>query len=106
MSPTVERRDLSPDLSISRVLTGLWQLADMERDGRRLDLDRAAAAMRPYAEAGLTTFDMADHYGPAEIVAGLFRSRDSQLPVQLFTKWVPKPGRVSKPEVREAVERA
>ena len=103
---TVERRDLSPDLSISRVLTGLWQLADMERDGRKVDLDRAAAAMRPYVEAGLTTFDMADHYGPAELVAGLFRSRAPQQPVQLFTKWVPKPGRVSKTEVREAVERA
>ena len=106
MSPTVERRSLSPDLSISRVLTGLWQLADMERDGRKVDLDRAAAAIRPYVEAGLTTFDMADHYGPAEVIAGLFRSRSPQQPVQLFTKWVPKPGRVSKTEVREAVERA
>ena len=104
--PNVERRDLSPDLSISRVLTGLWQLADMERDGRRLDLDRAAAAMRPYVEAGLTTFDMADHYGSAEVVAGLFRSRAPEHPVQLLTKWVPKPGRVSKAEVRAAVERA
>lgn len=104
--PTVERRDLSPDLSISRVLTGLWQLADMERDGRRLDLGHAAAAMRPYVEAGLTTFDMADHYGSAEAVAGLFRLRAPELPVQLFTKWVPKPGRVSKTEVRAAVERA
>ena len=104
--PTVERRDLSPDLSISRVLTGLWQLADMERDGRRLDLDRAAAAMRPYVEAGLTTFDMADHYGSAEVVAGLFRLRAPELPVQLLTKWVPKPGRVSKTEVHGAVERA
>ena len=104
--PTVERRDLSPDLSISRVLTGLWQLADMERDGRRLDLGRAAAAMRPYVEAGLTTFDMADHYGSAEAVAGLFRLRAPELPVQLFTKWVPRPGRVSKTEVRAAVERA
>jgi aryl-alcohol dehydrogenase-like predicted oxidoreductase/enamine deaminase RidA (YjgF/YER057c/UK114 family) len=106
MPPTVERRNLSPDLSISRALTGLWQLADMERDGRRLDLDRAAAAMRPYAEAGLTTFDMADHYGPAEEVAGLFRSRAPQQRVQLFTKWVPKPGKVSKTDVRAAVERA
>ena len=102
----VERRDLSPGLSISRVLTGLWQLADMERDGRRLDLDRAAAAMRPYVEAGLTTFDMADHYGSAEVVAGLFRARAPEHPVQLFTKWVPKPGRVPKIEVRAAVERA
>jgi aryl-alcohol dehydrogenase-like predicted oxidoreductase/enamine deaminase RidA (YjgF/YER057c/UK114 family) len=104
--PNVERRDLSPDLSISRVLTGLWQLADMERDGRTLDVDRAAAAMRPYVEAGLTTFDMADHYGSAEVVAGLFRSRAPEHRVQLLTKWVPKPGRVSKAEVRTAVERA
>ena len=104
--PRVERRNLSPDLSISRVLTGLWQLADMERDGRTLDLDRAAAAMGRYVEAGLTTFDMADHYGSAEVVAGLFRSRAPEHHVQLLTKWVPKPGRVTKAEVRAAVERA
>ena len=55
MTPPVERRDLSPGMSISRVVTGLWQLADMERDGRRVDLDRAAAAMRPYVDAGLTS---------------------------------------------------
>ncbi len=102
----VERCNLSPDLSISRVLTGLWQLADMERDGRKVDLDRAATAMGPYVDAGLTTFDMADHYGPAEEVAGLFRSRAPQQRVQLFTKWVPKPGRVPASEVRTAVERA
>jgi aryl-alcohol dehydrogenase-like predicted oxidoreductase/enamine deaminase RidA (YjgF/YER057c/UK114 family) len=106
MAPTVERRDLAPDLSVSRVLTGLWQMADQERDGRTVDLDGAAAAMQPYVDAGLTTFDMADHYGPAEIVAGLFRSRAPHPPVQLFTKWVPKPGRVLKAEVCEAVERA
>ena len=106
MSPHVERRNLSPDLSISRVLTGLWQLADMERDGRTLDVDRAAAAMGRYVEAGLTTFDMADHYGSAEVVAGLFRSRAPEHHVQLLTKWVPKPGRVTKAEVRAAVERA
>src|SRR6185295_12273649 len=106
MPPNVDRRDLSPDLSISRVLTGLWQLADMERDGRKLDLDRTAAAMQRYVEAGFTTFDMADHYGPAEVIAGLFRSRAPQYQVQLFTKWVPKPGRVSKAEVRAAVDRA
>src|SRR4029453_17071647 len=52
-------------------------------------------------------FDMADHYGPAEEIAGLFRSRaPQQQQVQLFTKWVPKPGRISKAEVRAAVDRA
>ena len=106
MASHVERRNLAPDLAISRVLTGLWQLADMERNGRQLDIGRAAAAMRPYVEAGFTTFDMADHYGSAELVAGLFRSRAPEHSVQLLTKWVPKPGRVSKAEVRAAVERA
>jgi aryl-alcohol dehydrogenase-like predicted oxidoreductase/enamine deaminase RidA (YjgF/YER057c/UK114 family) len=103
---SLPRTNLSADLSISRVLTGLWQLADMERDGRTIDLGRTAAAMRPYVEAGLTTFDMADHYGSAEVVAGLFRRQHPDPPVQCLTKWVPAPGRVSKVDVRAAVERA
>jgi aryl-alcohol dehydrogenase-like predicted oxidoreductase/enamine deaminase RidA (YjgF/YER057c/UK114 family) len=106
MAPDLYRSSLAPDLSISRVVTGLWQLADMERDGRVVDIDRAAAAMQPYVDAGLTSFDMADHYGPAELVAGLFHSLSPNQPVQLFTKWVPKPGSVSRNEVRAAVERA
>lgn len=104
-SHRVPRIDLAPGLSVSRVLTGLWQLADMERDGRTIDLERTADAMQPYVDAGLTTFDMADHYGSAELVAGIFRSRQSGS-IQCLTKWVPKPGRVSKAEVRAAVERA
>jgi aryl-alcohol dehydrogenase-like predicted oxidoreductase/enamine deaminase RidA (YjgF/YER057c/UK114 family) len=103
---TVERAELAPGLSISRVLTGLWQMADMERDGRVVDLDRAAAAMAPYVAAGLTTFDMADHYGSAEIVAGRYRATAGAGAAQCFTKWVPKPGPVSKAEARAAVERA
>jgi aryl-alcohol dehydrogenase-like predicted oxidoreductase/enamine deaminase RidA (YjgF/YER057c/UK114 family) len=106
MNATVERCTLAPDLSISRALTGLWQLADMERNGRTVDLDRAAAAMAAYVDAGLTTFDMADHYGSAELVAGRYRANASQGAAQLLTKWVPKPGRVSRADVRAAVERA
>ena len=33
----VERAELAPGFSVSRVLTGLWQIADMERDGVVLD---------------------------------------------------------------------
>ena len=40
-----ERITLAPGFEISRIVTGLWQIADMERDGRSLDLDAAAAAM-------------------------------------------------------------
>jgi aryl-alcohol dehydrogenase-like predicted oxidoreductase len=107
MQADVERCELAPGLSIARALTGLWQIADMERDGRVIDLNATARAMAPYVEAGFTTFDMADHYGSAEVVAGKFRA---SLPdgdgVQLFTKWVPRPGPVTRADVREAVERA
>ena len=44
--PRPERRKLAPDLYISRVVTGLWQIADMEREGRELDLEATARAMR------------------------------------------------------------
>lgn len=71
----VERCRLGAGLEASRVVTGLWQIADMERDGRVLDLEAVAESMAPYAEAGLTSFDMADHYGSAEIVAGRFWNR-------------------------------
>jgi aryl-alcohol dehydrogenase-like predicted oxidoreductase/enamine deaminase RidA (YjgF/YER057c/UK114 family) len=103
--PAVERWPLAPGLTISRVLTGLWQVADMERDGRTIDLDHAAAAMGPYIEAGLTTFDMADHYGSAELVAGR-SAGESPHGIQLLTKWVPRPGPVTRDLVRAAVGRA
>ena len=107
MNPKVKRCQLADDLSISRVLTGLWQIADMERDGTTVDPGTASAAMAPYVEAGLTTFDMADHYGTSEIIAGQFRrSASAAEQVQLFTKWVPVPGPITREDVRAAVQRS
>ena len=105
MQNKVETIEIAPGFSISRVLTGLWQIADMERNGKTLDLKAAAAAAAPYVEAGFTTFDMADHYGSAEEIAGLFL-QEYGLRVQLFTKWVPKPGPVTREDVRTAVQRS
>jgi len=102
--PRPERRRLAPDLDVSRIVTGLWQVADMERGGRQLDLEAAAGAMGPYVQAGFTTFDMADHYGSAEEIAGRFAASGRQ--AELLTKWVPEPGPVTEDEVREAVTRA
>jgi len=103
---SVERINLAPGLSTSRVLTGLWQIADMERDGRTIDLAHTASAMQPYVDAGLTSFDMADHYGSAEDVAGLYRHTRGPGRVQLLTKWVPKPGAVTREDVRTAITRS
>ncbi len=107
MTTTVPRVTLAPGLEISRVLTGLWQIADMERDGRTFDLDGAARAMQAYVDAGFTTFDMADHYGSAEVVAGRYRTNvGASRTTQCVTKWVPEPGPVSESDVRAAVDRA
>lgn len=105
MNAIVGRCELAPGFSISRVLIGLWQIADMERNGQSLDLEATADAMVPYVEAGFTTFDMADHYGSSEVIAGLYLKRHAS-DVQLFTKWVPEPGPSSKEEVRAAVQTA
>jgi aryl-alcohol dehydrogenase-like predicted oxidoreductase/enamine deaminase RidA (YjgF/YER057c/UK114 family) len=102
-----DRIELANGLEISRVITGLWQIADMERNGNTLDPVKASRHMEPYLNAGLSTFDMADHYGSSEIIAGAFKiSLQDNSEVQLFTKWVPKPGKISREEVRGAVETA
>ena len=100
------RFEIAPGLSLSRIITGLWQVADMERDGQTLDIERAAEAMSPYADAGLTTFDMADHYGSAELIAGAFAKGRSGGDVQLLTKWVPDPGASPRESVRDAIQRS
>jgi len=101
----VERVKLSKGLEISRAITGLWQIADMEKDGKTLDPAATSNFMEPYVIAGLNTFDMADHYGSAEIIAGYFQ-KNSPLgrETHMLTKWVPKPGPVTREEVRAAVE--
>ncbi len=104
--PVIPRHRLAPGLEISRLVTGLWQVADMERDGRTLDLDAAAAAMRPYVAGGATTFDMADHYGSAEDITGRYVARHGTGDAQFLTKWVPTPGPVTRDDVRAAVTRA
>lgn len=106
MMPNIPTTQLADDLHITKILTGLWQIADMERDGQSLDLDATADAMQPYLDAGLTTFDMADHYGSAELISGRFRKKVGGDRVQLLTKWVPEPGKGSKKTVRAAVQRA
>ena len=100
----IETYNLTSTLKISRAITGLWQIADMEKDGNTLDPMTTSAYMEPYVDNGLFTFDMADHYGSAEIIAGHFKKNSANgANVRLLTKWVPKPGPVTREEVRAAV---
>jgi len=102
----VSTTELAPGLTITRALTGLWQVADLERGGAPLDPGQAAGALEPYVDAGLTTFDLADHYGSAEVIAGELRRRRGAGAVQLLTKWVPEPGPLTMADARAAVDRA
>ena len=72
MTKIPDRIELAPGLEVSRVVTGLWQVADMERGGKALNLDAAAASLGEYAAAGFHTFDMVDNYGSAKEIAAEF----------------------------------
>jgi aryl-alcohol dehydrogenase-like predicted oxidoreductase/enamine deaminase RidA (YjgF/YER057c/UK114 family) len=103
----VERVELAPGFTVSRITTGLWQIADMERDGNALDPAATSAALAPYLDAGLTTFATADHFGSAEVVVGRLRGSHAQGgEAQLLSTWVPQPGPIVFEDVRSAVRRS
>ncbi|MBW4710220.1 aldo/keto reductase [Roseobacter sp. YSTF-M11] len=99
-----ERFQLSDSLNISRVLTGLWQVADIEKDGATIDPDTGGDWLEAYARHGFDTFDMADHYGSAEIIAGNLLARSKAPRALAFTKWCPAPGPMTADVVRSGVE--
>ena len=106
--PGAATTQLTPDLRICRLLNGLWQVS-----GAHGTIDRRAAIddMFAYHDAGFTTWDLADHYGPAEDFIGEFRRRmaadrgvEALATMQAFTKWVPEPGRMTRQIVEENIK--
>jgi aryl-alcohol dehydrogenase-like predicted oxidoreductase/enamine deaminase RidA (YjgF/YER057c/UK114 family) len=98
---TPERTTLPGGPEIARMICGLWQVADIEKGGATLDPEAGADALAAYAAAGFDTFDMADHYGSAEIIAGRLLARR---PATVMTKWCPEPGPMTPAVVRAGVE--
>jgi aryl-alcohol dehydrogenase-like predicted oxidoreductase len=103
----LSRFEFTPDLTICRILNGMWQVSGAHG---RIDRKRAVAEMFEYHEAGFTTWDLADHYGPAEDFIGDFRrefaaryGRERLSEIQAFTKWVPRPGRMTRRAVEDAI---
>ena len=66
--------NISDNSSVPRVLIGLWQIADMEKNGKILDSESASKFMNIYADNGFTSFDMADLYGSSDIISGVFKN--------------------------------
>ncbi|HEX6441620.1 MAG TPA: aldo/keto reductase [Stellaceae bacterium] len=105
--PASSRFALTPDTEICRILNGMWQVSGAHG---RIDPARAVEMMFAYHDSGFTTWDLADHYGPAEDLIGEFRRRfaerrgEKQLgEIQAFTKWVPHPGPMTRRIVEDAV---
>lgn len=98
------RIQIADGLDISRLVCGLWQVADMEKGGTALDPDLAANHLEAYAADGFDSFDMADHYGSAEIITGRLLKRPLAGRPTAFTKWCPEPGPMTREVVRRGVQ--
>ena len=102
--PDASRYSLADGLTINRILNGMWQVSGAHGS---IEPSAALRAMFDYMDAGFTTWDLADHYGPAEDFIGEFRRQlasahgpDAVNGSRALTKWVPRPG----PMTREIVE--
>ncbi|BAY89626.1 MULTISPECIES: aldo/keto reductase [unclassified Tolypothrix] len=105
--PTTSYLQFTPDLNICRILNGMWQVSGGHG---RINPKFAIATMFKYVDAGFTTWDLADHYGPAEDLIGEFRrqiiatrGQEALANIQAFTKWVPRPGKMTKKIVEDNI---
>ena len=108
----IERSELAPGYSISRLVHGGWQFSD----GHRLSndvLDDAVDVLIDSAELGVTTFDCADIYTGVEELYGRFLQRwkttSAAVPIQIHTKFVPDYSaleRVDRQYVEKIVDRS
>ncbi|TGJ85179.1 hypothetical protein E0Z10_g3607 [Xylaria hypoxylon] len=98
MDKIPERTTIGGDTSIPRIISGLWQLAGGHDE--KVDIDAAARAMELLANSGFDCFDMADHYGDAELVVGRVHATSSRN-MLAFTKWCPPENGVKSFEVAE-----
>ncbi len=101
------RLQFTSDLNISRILNGMWQVSGAHGS---INPKAAVESMFRYMDAGFTTWDLADHYGPAEDLIGEFRRQviatrgeEALSHIQAFTKWVPRPGKMTKTLVEENI---
>lgn len=88
----------------------MWQVSGGHGD---IDPESAISEMFSYHDAGLTTWDMADIYSPAEEYFGEFRKRleeqrgkDETAKVQGLTKFVPNPGHMTRSIVEHYIEKS
>ncbi|MEB3280912.1 MAG: aldo/keto reductase [Lyngbya sp.] len=106
--PSSSRYQFTDDLNICRILNGMWQVSGYHG---RINPKAAIDSMFKYLDAGYTTWDLADHYGPAEDFIGEFRKQlvnqrgqEALSNLQAFTKWVPRPGKMTRSIVEKNID--
>lgn len=106
----IDHFELSDDLRICRIINGMWQTAGGHGQIKEHD---AINEMLSYHGSGLTTWDMADIYGPAEEFLGKFRMLLAKKMglrelgnIQALTKFVPSPGRMTRATVEHFVDKS
>ena len=95
---------LAPGLEIPRIINGMWQVSGSHGI---IDSEKAISEMFQYHDAGLTAWDMADIYGPAESFFGEFQKRKEKKYFENsvgLTKFVPNPGPMTRSIVEHYVD--
>jgi len=110
ISSALPKIKLAEGLSICPILNGMWQIAGFKEK----QLEAAMKNMFDLVDSGYTTFDGADHYGPAEEWMGELRTRfttkygkkPSTDDLQFFTKWCPSPNEMTDAVVNKNIDRS
>jgi aryl-alcohol dehydrogenase-like predicted oxidoreductase len=107
---TVEQYSLAHDLSICRILNGMWQVSGVHG---KINPKSAVDDMVRYHTAGLTSWDMADIYGRAEEIFGAFRQKiqsdlgaEESSKITALTKFVPNPTTMSYSLVERSIDKS
>jgi aryl-alcohol dehydrogenase-like predicted oxidoreductase len=100
--------NLTENLRINKILNGMWQVSGAHG---QIDPQRAINSMDLYVSKGYITWDLADHYGPAEDFVKIFRNKlriegkeEILNDLKFLTKWVPRPQKITRKIVERAID--
>lgn len=108
---SIERTEIAPGFSISRIIKGGWQLSQGHSAGNK---DYAVEDMFAFVDQGITTFDCADIYtGVEELIGKFLAERKTRVgsisDVQVLTKFVPDfdiLSHITKSHVEKVIDRS
>lgn len=108
---SIERIEIAPGFSLSRIIKGGWQLSQGHSEGNK---DHAIEDMFSFVDHGISTFDCADIYTGVEELIGKFLAErkkrfGSISDVQVLTKFVPDfdiLSRITKSHVEKVIDRS